>query len=74
MSEKDKLIRLGWIPAEARPVDGQFLAYYFEPFHRFYCGTYDAVNDSVYGAGGFTTWLPEVLAWWPLPMKEQPNE
>lgn len=60
--------------ADTRPSDGQFVAYYFEPFSRFYCGTYNSNNDSVYGSHGFTTWKPEVLVWWPLPPKEQPNE
>ena len=48
-----------------RPEDNQEVVYLFEPFNSWYLGVYDAENDSVYGKSGFTTWLPEVIAWFP---------
>lgn len=50
-------------PAEKRPVDGQSVIYYFEPFSKWYIGTYEEETDSVFGKWGFTTWYPEVLFW-----------
>lgn len=50
---------------EQRPKNGQVVVYLFEPFNAWFIGTYDAVSDSVGGAQGFTTWVPEVVAWFP---------
>ena len=48
-----------------RPEDNQTVIYLFEPFNSWYIGRYDKEYDSVGGPCGFTTWLPEVLAWYP---------
>jgi hypothetical protein len=53
--------------ANERPTDGQFVAYYFEPFSAVYFGTYEAESDSVLGRAGFTTMTPEVPLWFALP-------
>ena len=51
--------------SERRPRDGQVVVYLFEPFRAWYIGKYDAESDSVGGSHGFTTWVPEVIAWFP---------
>lgn len=50
---------------EKRPKNGQVVVYLFEPFNAWFIGRYDAASDSVGGAHGFTTWVPEVIAWFP---------
>lgn len=50
---------------EQRPKDGQVVVYLFEPFDAWFIGRYDAECDSVGGTHGFTTWVPEVAAWFP---------
>lgn len=69
----DALIAAGWKDAEQRPNDGQSVMYLFEPFMKFYRGNYSKVTDSVASGLGFTTWLPEVLVWYPLPEIHQPE-
>jgi len=48
-------------PSETLPEDGEWVIYYFSPFERWYCGTYE--DGSVFGKHGFTTWFPEVTMW-----------
>lgn len=50
-------------PSSKRPVEGQSVIYFFEPFNKWYIGTYYAETDSVEGKWGFTTWVPEVTKW-----------
>lgn len=50
---------------KTRPADGQTVVYLFEPFNAWFIGKYDAEFDSVGGTHGFTTWVPEVAAWFP---------
>ena len=56
-----------WIPIKVRPIDGQLMAYYFAPGKSLHIGVYDAETDSVGGRSGFTTVIPEVPYWVPLP-------
>lgn len=56
-----------WKPQEERPEDGQHVAYRFEPFGTYHCGVYDSESDSVSGGSGFTSWIPEVTQWYPIP-------
>ena len=65
--DHEKLIEASWTPCSIRPADKQLLAYFFEPFCSVYVGEYDAEEDSVHGRSGFTSWVPEVLCWYPLP-------
>ena len=62
-----QLVKAGWVTQETRPADKQLLAYFFEPFGAVYVGEYDVETDSVHGLSGFTSWVPEVLCWYPLP-------
>ena len=64
---KSKIDEQKWNPQELRPNDGDLVAYLFQPFNGYYCGWYDAETDSVCGKSGFTSWVPEVTAWYPLP-------
>ena len=50
---------------QQRPKDGQVVVYLFGPFNAWFIGKYDAAYDSVGGSHGFTTWVPEVEAWFP---------
>lgn len=56
-----------WRDAQDRPTDGALVAYLFEPFGTYHVGRYFADEDCVSGKAGFTTWQPEVTAWFPLP-------
>lgn len=60
---------LTWNSPSLRPSDGQHIAYRFEPFEGYHCGTYDAETDSVFGKSGFTSWTPEITQWFGLPEK-----
>ena len=57
-----------WLPIETRPQDGQLIAYYFEPFKSLHVGRYDKTNDSVGSRSGFSTVIPEVPHWMPMPL------
>lgn len=59
--------------AEQRPTDGQNVIYYFEPFNRWYVGTYTTEDDTVSGKHGFTTWLPEVTMWMDMSLPDLTN-
>lgn len=50
---------------DQRPQNDELVVYLFEPFNAWFIGTYDAETDSVGGSHGFTTWVPEVAAWFP---------
>ena len=63
-----------WRNAQDRPADGTHVAYLFEPFGTYHVGLYDAASDSVCGKSGFTTWQPEVTAWFPLPARAATKE
>lgn len=48
------------------PEDGEYVIYYFEPFEKWYTGTFHLEDDfgpSVSGRNGFTTWHTEVTKW-----------
>lgn len=47
------------------PEDGEYVIYYFEPFGRWYTGTfeYNGADNGVSGRNGFSTWHPEVKKW-----------
>lgn len=64
-----------WIKTkEQRPNDEQDIFYYFEPFEGFHKGVYDAEYDSVHGASGFTSMIPEVPYWMPIPPLPEESE
>lgn len=56
-----------WRPIEKRPNDDQKIIYYFEPFKSVHIGTYRSNFDGIQGPSGFTTVIPEVPFWMPLP-------
>ena len=58
---------MNWNKQSQRPDDGEHVAYRFEPFGGYYCGVYDKESDSVSGKSGFTSWIPEVTEWYPIP-------
>jgi len=50
------------------PEEGEWILYYFEPFEKWYCGTFykakeGDLDDGVSGKYGFTTWNPEITMW-----------
>ena len=65
------------IDSEVLPKHGQEVEYYFEPFGKWYIGTFyfpEGYEDdksyegigyccSVVGKSGFSSWLPEVTKW-----------
>jgi hypothetical protein len=64
----DNITKIGLVKTysqDDRPEDGQTIVYLFEPFNSWYIGKYIAEYDSVEGSQGFTTWDPEVIAWFP---------
>jgi len=65
-------MKVFWHNPNIRPFDRQHVAYRFEPFQSYYCGTYDSETDSVAGKHGFTSWLPEVTEWFGLPDRSEP--
>jgi hypothetical protein len=59
-----------WIVTQRqRPAEGQEVLYWFEPWGKAYIGDYehDEYGGSVSGKYGFTTVIPEVPVWQPLP-------
>lgn len=67
MITEQQLLDVGWFKGEERPQNNELVVYFFEPFNSLHIGTYSAEDDSVEGKSGFTTWSPEVTAWYPLP-------
>src|SRR5574343_35855 len=61
LKDVSDLERIGIYPGTTRPSEGQRVNYFFEPFGKWYSGTYHM--GSVSGSSGFTSWLPEVLFW-----------
>lgn len=49
------------------PEDGEYVIYYFEPFEKWYTGTFclddEGMGPMVHGKNGFTTWHTEVTKW-----------
>lgn len=48
------------------PTNGAYVIYYFEPFERWYVGTFEQEGEfgpMIFGKAGFSTWHPEVTKW-----------
>jgi hypothetical protein len=57
-----------WIKTEKqRPNDQQLIFYYFKPFGSYHKGRYNKEHDMVYSPGAFTSMIPEVPYWMPIP-------
>lgn len=62
MSQRKKLV----FDSDEYPENGEYVIYYFEPFERWYVGTFEKEGDfgpMIRGKNGFSTWHPEVTMW-----------